>query len=135
MKGISEMNIALNKMIVVSFLILFITSSAMAADNVKVGKATHFVPLTKDKPYIHVVHDGRSIKIQRVQDPEYQLQGYFAKTARKCPPFCIQKITPDPKVGVIGEVELFEFIETKLRDGAGVLIDARTPSWFKKAIT
>jgi len=127
------MNIALNKMIVISSLILFTISPTMAADNVKVGKATHFVPLTKDKPYIHVVHDGRSVKIQRVQDPEYQLQGYFAKTARKCPPFCIQAITPDSRVAGIGEVELFDFIETKLRDGKGVLIDARTPSWFKKA--
>ena len=30
------------------------------------------------------------------------------------------------------EVELFDFMETKLRDGSGVLIDARTESWFRK---
>lgn len=103
-----------------------------AEDQVKVGEATGFVPLVADKPYLHVVHDGRSIKVQRVQDPDYELKGYFAKTVRKCPPFCIQPATPDPLVQGIGEVELFDFMETKLRDGSGLLIDARTESWFMK---
>ncbi len=91
-----------------------------------------FIPLTKDKPYLHVMHEGRSIKVQRVQDPDYELKGYYAKTARKCPPFCIQPITPVDGVRVIGEVELFQFMETELRDGTGLLIDARTPAWHKK---
>lgn len=98
----------------------------------KVGGETNFIPLTRDKPYIHVIHDGTSIKIQRIQDPNYELSGYFAKTIRKCPPFCIQPITPDPRVAVVGEVELFNFMEKELRNGKGLLIDARTPSWFKK---
>jgi rhodanese-related sulfurtransferase len=90
------------------------------------------VPLTKGKPYIHVVHEGRSIRIERIQDPEFELKGYFAKTARKCPPFCIHPMKAAPDVETIGEVELFEFMETQLRDGTGVLIDARTPTWYKK---
>ena len=90
------------------------------------------IPLVVGKPYLHVVHEGRSVKVQRVQDPDYELKGYFAKTARKCPPFCIQPARPDPRGSGIGEVELFEFMETKLRDGTGVLIDARTRSWFRK---
>jgi len=105
-------------------------SQAMAEDEVAVGG--DFIPLVKDKPYLHVIHEGRSIKVQRVQDPDYELKGYFAKTARKCPPFCIQPIEPTADVPAIGEVELFEFMETELRDGTGVLIDARTPSWHKK---
>jgi len=102
------------------------------ADEVEVGGGGDFIPLVKDKPYLHVIHDGRSIKVQRVQDPDYELKGYFAKTARKCPPFCIQPVAPAPDVGSIGEVELFDFMETELRDGTGVLVDARTPSWFQK---
>jgi len=105
-------------------------SSQLSADELQVGG--DFIPLVKDKPYLHVLHEGRSIKVQRVQDPDYELKGYFAKTARKCPPFCIQPILPSPDVGVIGEVELFEFMETELRDGTGVLIDARTPAWYQK---
>jgi len=105
--------------------------SQAVAEEVVVG-GSDFIPLVKDKPYLHVIHEGRSIKVQRVQDPDYELKGYFAKTARKCPPFCIQPIAPSVDVGVIGEVELFEFMETELRDGTGVLVDARTPSWHKK---
>ena len=106
---------------------------AQAADpQVKVGETTDFIGLTEGKAYVHVMHEGRSIKVQRVQDPDYELKGYFAKTARKCPPFCIEPIVPAPGVGVIGEVELFDFMETKLRDGSGVLIDARTESWYRK---
>lgn len=90
------------------------------------------VPLQEGKPYLHVLHDGTSIRVQRIQDPEFELKGYFAKTARKCPPFCIHPITVAPGVQTIGEVELFEFMETQLRDGTGLLIDARTPAWYKK---
>ena len=103
-----------------------------AQERVQVGETSDYIPLAKDKPYLHVIHEGRSVKVQRVQDPDYELQGYFAKTVRKCPPFCIQPVTPDPSVGAIGEIELFDFMETKLRDGTGVLIDARTESWFRK---
>ena len=102
------------------------------ADEVRIGEATGFIPLVEGKPFLHVVHDGRSVKVQRVQDPDYELKGYFAKTARKCPPFCIQPVSPDPAVAGIGEVELFDFMETKLRDGSGLLIDARTESWYRK---
>lgn len=104
--------------------------AAQAEDELQVGG--DFIPLVKGKPYLHVIHEGRSIKVQRVQDPDYELKGYFAKTARKCPPFCIQPILPATDVAVIGEVEVFEFMETDLRDGTGVLVDARTPTWNKK---
>jgi len=90
------------------------------------------VLLYEGKPFLHVLHNGRSIKIQRIQDAGYELKGYFAKTARKCPPFCIQPISADPVVATIGERELFDFMENELREGKGVLIDARTPSWYKK---
>jgi len=103
-----------------------------AADQLKVGETEQFIPLVEGKPYLHVIHEGRSVKVQRVQDPDYELKGYFAKTVRKCPPFCIQPVTPAAGVSPISEVELFDFMETKLRDGSGMLIDARTESWFRK---
>lgn len=119
------------KRAVLAVLAIGVTVSGQGlADELEVGR--DFVPLVEDKPYLHVIHEGRSVKVQRVQDPDYELKGYFARTARKCPPFCIQPIAPAPQVSAIGEVELFEFMETQLRDGTGVLIDARTPSWHKK---
>jgi len=104
---------------------------AVAEEEVVVGDSA-FIPLAENKPYMYVIHNGRSVKIQRVQDQEYELKGYFAKTARKCPPFCIQPISVDPRVQTIGEIELFDFMEGELRDGRGLLIDARTPTWYEK---
>lgn len=120
------------RLVWVLVVILCCAKTVSAEDEVRVGKTSEFIPLVAGKPYLHVIHEGRSIKVQRVQDPDYELKGYFAKTGRKCPPFCIQPMSPDPSVSAVGEVELFEFMETKLRDGSGVLIDARTQSWFRK---
>ena len=102
-----------------------------AAEELVVGESD-VIGLTADKPYIHVMHEGRSVKVQRVQDPNYELKGYFAKTARKCPPFCIQPEHVDPRVATLGELEVFDFMENDLRDNKGMLIDARTPEWFKR---
>jgi rhodanese-related sulfurtransferase len=90
------------------------------------------VKLTPEKDYVEVIHKGKLIKIQRIQDQEHTLTGGFAKTSRKCPPFCIQPIRPAPGVTTVGEAEIFEFMETKLLDDKGVLIDARTPAWHKR---
>ena len=117
---------------VISMILAMVSGAISAEDQVRVGETSDVIPLVDGKPYLHVIHEGRSVKVQRVQDPDYELKGYFAKTGRKCPPFCIQPATPHPSVGTIGEVELFDFMEGRLRDGSGVLIDARTASWFKK---
>ncbi len=112
------------------FVALLIFALPGRADEASVAPTVGFVPLTPDKPYVHVIHQGRTVKIQRAQNPEYRLEGYFAKSVRKCPPFCLQSSTPDPRVAAVGEVELFDFIENSLRDGTGMLVDARSPRWF-----
>ena len=117
-----------NTMLLVCLLLL---SLGAVADEKADGEALS-VKLSADKPFTHVMHEGRSVRVQRIQDPEYELKGYYAKTARKCPPFCLQPMQVDPKVATIGEIELFEFMETKLRDKKGVLIDARTAEWFNR---
>ena len=121
---------------VLSVLVL-VSGAAMAAEGegegeVQVGKDDGITPLYKGKPYLHVMHEGRSVKVQRVQDPDYELRGYFAKTIRKCPPFCLKPVSVDPGVKTVAEIEIFDFMENELRDGKGIMIDARTPSWHKK---
>jgi rhodanese-related sulfurtransferase len=37
-----------------------------------------------------------------------------------------------PGIETYGEVEMFGFMEGPLRDGDGLLIDARTPQWYEK---
>jgi len=104
------------------FLLLLLSPSAQALE----------VKLTPDRDFVEVIHQGRLVKIMRIQDQDHKLEGSFAKTSRKCPPFCIQPMEVAPGVKTIGQVELFDFMEQDLLDGTGVLIDARTPAWWKR---
>lgn len=90
------------------------------------------VKLTSDQDFIEVIHQSKLIKVQRIQDQDHRLEGGFAKTSRKCPPFCIQPMLAGEGVKTIGQLELFEFMESELLDETGVIIDARTPAWWQR---
>ena len=59
----------------------------------------------------------------------------FAKTSRKCPPFCIQPSELAPGVKTIAELEVLQFLK-KISDGDAsmMVIDSRTPAWVEKGI-
>jgi rhodanese-related sulfurtransferase len=82
--------------------------------------------------FVDVTFEGQIIRIQRIQDQENVLTGGFAKTSRKCPPFCIHPMQVAPGVATVGELELIEFIKQHVERGTGILIDARTPEWHTK---
>ena len=90
------------------------------------------VRLDKNLPYVEVLHEGKKVRVQREQDQSNVLSGGFARTSRKCPPFCIQPMQVAPGVATVGELEIFTFMEIEINDGTGVLIDARLPSWYQK---
>ncbi len=90
------------------------------------------VKLTPTQDYIEVIHQGKLIKIERIQDQNHRLTGSYAKTSRKCPPFCIQPMHAAEGVKTVGQIEVFDFMQHELLDGNGVLIDARTPAWWKR---
>ncbi|MBE9560504.1 MAG: rhodanese-like domain-containing protein [Proteobacteria bacterium] len=90
------------------------------------------VKITKDKSYSTVHADGELIKISRIQDTSHVIDGSFSKTSRPCPPFCINPLSLDDRVKTVAELEVIKFMETSMYRGDGVLIDARTPSWYKK---
>ena len=90
------------------------------------------VKITKDKTYSTVYDEGKLVKISRIQDTSHVIDGSFAKTSRPCPPFCINPLSIDEDVKTVAELEVIKFMETSMYRGDGVLIDARTPSWFKK---
>ncbi len=122
------MKLPIPHIVLFSTLLLALTATA---EEVVVGEKD-MIGLTADKPFLYVIHEGRSVKVQRVQDPDYELKGYFARTARKCPPFCIQPEQVDPRIATVGELEVFDFMEKELRDNKGLLIDARTPEWYQR---
>lgn len=90
------------------------------------------VKITSDKSYALVHAGGKPIKISRIQDTAHVINGSFAKTSRPCPPFCINPISLDKRVKTVAELEVIKFMETSMYRGDGVIIDARTPGWFKK---
>ncbi len=90
------------------------------------------VKITPELEYVEVIHDGKVLRIQRIQDQSHKIEGGYAKTSRKCPPFCIQPIQIAPGVRTVGELEVLDFIQHQLIDGTGLLIDARTPTWHRK---
>lgn len=90
------------------------------------------VKITKDIDYIDVNHNGETVRIQRIQEQDNHLTGGFAKTSRKCPPFCIQPAIVAPGVITVGELEIIDFLNIYVNQGTGILIDARTPQWHAK---
>jgi rhodanese-related sulfurtransferase len=90
------------------------------------------VKLTDYLAYVDVNHAGETVRIQRIQDQANILNDGFAKTSRKCPPFCIQPMSVAPGVTTVGEAEIFRFMDRQLAAGTGMIVDARTPSWYAK---
>ena len=80
-----------------------------------------------------VMHGGKEVKIMRNQDQKNTVNPAFAKTSRKCPPFCIQPSTLAPGVETIAEVEVIEYLKRMAAgDDSILVIDSRTPDWVAK---
>ena len=82
---------------------------------------------------VEVMHKGEKVVIQRNQDEMNTVNPAFAKTSRKCPPFCIQPTNLGPGVETIGEDEVLRYAKAMSGgDETIVLIDSRTPDWVER---
>jgi rhodanese-related sulfurtransferase len=86
------------------------------------------VGITKDVFSITVLTPEGRVEVKRNQDVENTIKPAFARTSRKCPPFCIQPHQVAPGVQTIGELEMINFMAEK----KGIVIDARTISWHAR---
>lgn len=91
--------------------------AAVAADG-EVGITAKVMDVTVETA------DG-PVAISRIQDTDHKITDDYAKTSRKCPPFCIQPMEAAEGVATIGELELLDM----LKDKDAVVIDARTVEW------
>ncbi len=81
--------------------------------------------------YVDLKYGGETVRVMRIQDQNHTISGGFAKTSRPCPPFCFQPVKAAPGVETVGEVELVQFMMGPYRNQTGMIVDARTPEWFK----
>ena len=111
---------------IVSTVILAACATTTAADKTA-------VKITPDIASVDVMHDGKKTTIMRNQDQKNTVNPSFAKTSRKCPPFCIQPSVLAPGVDTIAEVEMLGYLsKMNAGDSSILVIDSRTPDWVKK---
>lgn len=91
------------------------------------------VNIAADLPSVEVMHGDQKVLIMRNQDQKNTINPDFAKTSRKCPPFCIQPGELAPGVATIGELEVIRYLK-KMSDGDKniLVVDSRTPDWVAK---
>ena len=102
---------------------LFAPLSVSAADKLAVN-------ITKGMGSVDVMHNGKKVTIMRNQDQKNTINKAFAKTSRKCPPFCIQPATLAPGVETIAEVEVIDYLQKmNAGDKSILVVDSRGPEW------
>jgi len=90
------------------------------------------VGITEFLPFIDINHNGKTVRIERIQDTNNRLTNSYSKTSRACPPFCIHPMKAAPGVVTVGELELLDFLKIAVKNKEGMLIDSRMPDWYKK---
>jgi rhodanese-related sulfurtransferase len=90
------------------------------------------VKITPKMASVNVSLNGSDVTIMRNQDQKNTVNPAFAKTSRKCPPFCIRPISTAEGVETIAELEVLSYVK-KMAAGENVLVvDNRTPDWHKR---
>jgi rhodanese-related sulfurtransferase len=91
------------------------------------------VNITPEIESVSVKHGDSEVSIMRNQNQKNTVNPAFAKTSRKCPPFCIQPATLAPGVETIAELEVLEYLKRRSEgDDTVLIVDSRTPAWVAK---
>lgn len=88
------------------------------------------VSLTPDMSYVDIEFEGKTTRIERIQDKSNKLKNSYTKTSRPCPPFCVQKMEPIKGIKAISEIDVIKFLKNEVANNEGLLIDARLPQWY-----
>ncbi len=89
------------------------------------------VKITPEISYVLVYHNGKSVKVHRIQDINHRLTGKYTKISRPCPGQCIQPISMGLDIDTIGEVEVVEFLKGNVNSRKGLLIDVREKKQYR----
>jgi len=102
---------------------LAICSSAVMAAN----------RITPSLTSIEVNHGGKQVTIARTADKKATIPAAYIKTAKMCPPFCIQPMQVASGVETVGELELMGYLKRiDNNDRSVMVVDSRTPDWIAR---
>jgi len=87
------------------------------------------VEIVEGVPYVEIEADGKTYKIERIQEEDSYLTNTFALTSRPSPPFFIEPFSVSKGVETYGELEVLDFISKK----KGIFIDARLANWYERS--
>ena len=119
------MRVSLSARTTILTILLAISADALSAD-LAVG-------ITRSMDKFEGELNGENITIMREQNQSNTVTPAFAKTSRKCPPFCIQPYDLGSGVETIGELEVIDYVKRMTEGDDGILlIDSRTPDWVAK---
>jgi rhodanese-related sulfurtransferase len=91
------------------------------------------VKISNEIDFVDVKHNGKMVRIQREQSPDNTINPSYAKTSRKCPPFCVQPGKLAEGVETIGELEILDYLARIANaDNSLLVIDSRTEDWVKR---
>jgi len=87
------------------------------------------VKITETLPYVELGQGDQRVLLMRHQDPAHTVEQPYDKTARECPPYCIQPMHLAPGVETIGELELIDYLRRATAGQDVLVVDSRTPPW------
>lgn len=91
------------------------------------------VRITEALSSLELRHEGEPVLLMRHQDPDHRIDAPYDKTARHCPPYCVQPMQIAPGVETIGELELIDYLKQIDGGDTGVMvIDSRTHDWIER---
>lgn len=113
--------------------VLLLLAPGLFATSTAATPAPEEVGITPTLRRVEVRHAGKTVVIERRQDPASTINPDYAHTARPCPPFCVQPAVLAPGVETIGELEMLEYLQRVAKgDDSVLVIDSRTPDWVAK---
>jgi len=116
--------IALKLLIITLGHCLLFTPIISNADNSKLK-----VMITPNMGSLKIQHNGKTIIIQRNQDPKHRIRDELTLTSRECPPHCVQPISIEG-IETIGEIELLEILKRRVEGDRSVLVVDTRPEKF-----
>ncbi|ORU90351.1 MAG: sulfurtransferase [Cycloclasticus sp. symbiont of Poecilosclerida sp. M] len=113
-------------------LIKIATLATIMSFSLSVIAAERVVKITPEIGSVNVLHNAKTVVIERNQDVNNTIDENYAKTSRACPPFCIRPIVLAPGVETIGELEVLDYLKKLGHDKNLMVIDSRTPDWVAR---